>query len=253
MRPVAMKGQPRSAPPAPPGNRPLVLVNMAMTADGKIATANRAVSSFTSRRDRQHLLDLRATADAVMAGARTVDLNPVQLGPGGPQYRQLRRRRGLAEFNLRIIVSGAGTVDPQAAIFRNRRSPILVLTTERLSATRRRRLETVADAVKICGRREVDFARAMEWLRDEWQVRRLVCEGGGELNDGLFRAGVVDELHLTIAPLILGGRQAPTIADGLGFLRLADAARFQLRSLRRVGRELCLVFHALTPSSQSAA
>ena len=51
----------------------IVLINMAMTADGKIATANRAVSSFSSRRDHDHLLALRATADAVMAGARTVD------------------------------------------------------------------------------------------------------------------------------------------------------------------------------------
>ena len=55
---------------------------MAMTADGKIATANRAVSSFGSRRDQDHLLQLRATADAVMAGARTADLNPINLGPG---------------------------------------------------------------------------------------------------------------------------------------------------------------------------
>ena len=57
---------------------PFVLVNMAMTADGKIATANRAVASFGSVRDREHLLELRATADAVMAGART----------GGGQRRQ---------------------------------------------------------------------------------------------------------------------------------------------------------------------
>ena len=60
------------------GRLPFVLVNMAMTADGKIATTNRLVSSFSSRRDGQHLLELRATADAVMAGARTVDLIDVE-------------------------------------------------------------------------------------------------------------------------------------------------------------------------------
>ena len=48
----------------PAASLPFVLVNMAMTADGKIATANRAVSSFSSRRDQRHLLELRATADA---------------------------------------------------------------------------------------------------------------------------------------------------------------------------------------------
>ncbi len=96
-----------------------------MTADGKIATANRAIASFTSRRDREHLLELRATADAVMAGARTIDLNKVNLGPGPTKYRRLRVRRGLAEYNLRIIVSGLGSVDPQATIFRRSFHPSL--------------------------------------------------------------------------------------------------------------------------------
>ena len=110
---------------------PFVLVNMAMTADGKIATANRVVSSFGSPRDQDHLLQLRATADAVMAGARTVDLNPVNLGPGPAKYRRLRLRRGLAEFNLRVIVSRSGTVNPNAEVFQRRFSPIIVLTTRR--------------------------------------------------------------------------------------------------------------------------
>ena len=80
----------------PPTSLPFVLINMAMTADGKIATANRLVSSFGSPRDQDHLLRLRATADAVMAGARTADLNPINMGPGPAKYRRLRLRRGLA-------------------------------------------------------------------------------------------------------------------------------------------------------------
>ena len=79
---------------------PFVLVNMAMTADGKIATANRVVSSFSSRRDQKHLLELRATADAVMAGARTADLNAVNLGPGPAKYRHRRVRRSLLKRQL---------------------------------------------------------------------------------------------------------------------------------------------------------
>ena len=73
---------------------PFVLVNMAMTADGKIATANRAVSSFASAQDHEQLLKLRATADAVMAGARTVDSAPINLGPGPARFRRARLKRG---------------------------------------------------------------------------------------------------------------------------------------------------------------
>jgi len=102
------------------GKLPFVLLNVAMTADGKIATANRAVSSFGSLYDKDHLMELRATTDAVMSGARTADLNDITLGPGSAKYRRARLRHGLAEYNLRIIVSGLGTINPRAEIFKRR-------------------------------------------------------------------------------------------------------------------------------------
>ena len=223
-------------------SRPFVCVNMAMTADGKIATANRVGSSFGSARDHEHLLELRATADAVMAGARTVDLNAINLGPGAARFRRARLKRGLAEYNLRIIVSGSGSINPRAEVFQRHFSPIIILTTAHASAANLRRLRSVADDVKVCGRTEINFRRALCWLRAQWGVKRLLCEGGGELNDALFRSGLVDELHLTICPLLFGGRAAPTIADGLGFEKLSGAAPFKLKSATRHGAELFLVF-----------
>ena len=231
--------------PQPSTPLPFVLVNMAMTADGKIATANRLVSSFGSRRDQQHLLQLRATADAVMAGARTVDSNPINLGPGPAKYRRLRLRRGLAEFNLRIIVSRSGSVNPNAEVFQHGFSPIIILTTRRATAARLKQLRAVATEVKICGAKEINFRRALRWLRNKWRIKRLLCEGGGELNDALFRAGLVNELHLTVCPRIFGGRAAPTIADGLGAASLARAARLELQSARRHGDEMFLVYRVL--------
>ena len=213
-----------------------------MSADGKITTANRIATPFSSRRDRGHLLELRAEADAVMNGARTADLNPINMGPGPAKYRRRRRRRGLAEYNLRVIVSGAGTLDPNAKVFQRRFSPILILTTRRARASRLRALRAVANEVKICGQKEINFRQALRWLRAKWNVRRLLCEGGGELDDALFRAGVVDELHLTISPKIIGGRSAPTITDGLGFPTLAKAAQLELKSAKRHGGEMFLVY-----------
>ena len=220
---------------------------MAMTADGKIAPASRRYAPFSSEKDQELLLDLRARADAVMSGARTVNSFPLDLGPGAAKYRRLRLRRGLAEYNLRIIVSGTGSVDPEAEIFRHRFSPIIVLTTERAPRAKIKRLQARADVVKACGDRTVDFKMAVSWLQSEWGVRRLLCEGGGELNAALFEAGLVDELNLTICPIVLGGRAAPTIADGRGFSRLADAAQLQLRTMRRVGAELFLTYRCGTP------
>ena len=221
---------------------PFVFVNMAMSADGKIAMANRAGSSFGSARDHEHLLQLRATADAVMAGARTVDSAAINLGPGPARFRRLRLKNGLAGYNLRVIVSGSGSVNPNAEVFKHCFSPIIILTTGRASKAKLVQLQAIADEVKICGRREINFRAALCWLREKWGVKRLLCEGGGELNDALFRAGLVDEFYLTICPKVFGGRHAPTIADGRGFGRLPAAARFQLKSIQRINDELFAVF-----------
>ena len=225
---------------------PFVFVNMAMTADGKIATANRAVSSFGSTHDHKHLLELRATADAVMAGARTVDLAAINLGPGPARFRRQRLNNGLMEHNLRVIVSGNGTLNPNAEIFKHHFSPILILTTGRVSKVRLRQLRALADEVKVCGRQEINFREAFCWLRGKWGGKRLLCEGGGGLNDALFRAGLVDELHLTICPKIFGGRHAPAIADGRGFRRLAEALPLQIKSFKRIVNEVFTIFRRVT-------
>ncbi len=215
---------------------------MAMTADGKIATANRVVHSLGSRRDLRHLYELRATADAVMCGARTVEISNTILSNGGESFRQQRLKTGLAEFPLRVIASGSGSINPDADIFKSTFSPIIVLTTKRASAKKLAELRKLGAEVKICGQTEINFPAAMRWLRTKWHVKRLLCEGGGELNAGLFFEGLVDETHLTICPKILGGRNAPTLAEGIGFQRLADAEDFQIQSIKLFQGELFTVF-----------
>ena len=197
---------------------PFVFVNVAITADGKINTANRRVESFSSSRDREHMLELRMKADAVIAGARTVDLNPITMGTGGAKYRRERIRHGLAEYNLRVIVSGSGTVDLNAAIFKKRFSPIIILTTKRAGPKRLEVMRRRAQDVILCGESEINFEYALGQLRNKWNVKRLLCEGGGELN------------------------AAPTLADGRGHLKLADATHLELKSSKRIGDELFLVY-----------
>jgi riboflavin-specific deaminase-like protein len=232
---------------------PFVFINMAMTADGKISSANRALSSFGSKRDLEHLYELRATADAVMAGARTAEVIDLKMGPGGHRFERRRLRNGLARYNLRIIVTGSGSVDPSASVFQHRFSPIIVVTSDRISASRRAALGRVADEVLVAGGREIDFAFAFRHLRRQWKVRRLLSEGGGELNDAIFRAGLVDELHLTVCPKIFGGRTAPTIVDGRGFPRLSQAALMRLKSMRRIRTEVFLVYRCLKQSRSTSA
>jgi 5-amino-6-(5-phosphoribosylamino)uracil reductase len=222
---------------------PFVFSNFAMTADGKIAFANGIFTSFSSQRDREHMMELRATADAVICGSRTIETTGTILGNGGEKFRKTRLKRGLAEHPVRVIVSGSGSINPAAGIFKKRFSPIVILTTARISKANLKDLRAAADEVKICGKMEINFHSAFHWLRKKWNANRLLCEGGGELHEALVRAGLVNELHLTLCPKIFGGNKAPTIADGKGFSRLAGAARFKLQSAQRVGDELFFVFN----------
>ena len=190
-----------------------------------------------------------------MAGARTIDSYKVTMGPGGPSFRRKRIRNGLSEYNLRIVVSGLASVNPCAEIFKHRFSPIVLITTAKAPLSRRTACRAAGAEIEICGESEIDFEMAMRRLRQRWGVRHLLCEGGGQLNQALLTAGLVNEIHQTICPLLLGGRAAPTLADGAGISNLKEAVQLRLKSWRRCHDELFLV-HAVqprvTPASVSA-
>jgi riboflavin-specific deaminase-like protein len=221
---------------------PFVFINTATTADGKIAPSSRHFVPFSGARDQAQMMELRSRADAVLSGARTVDLGTVDLGPGGTKYQKLRLANGLSEHNLRVIVSGSASLNPDAYIFSTRFSPIILLTTAAAPKARLKRLARRVDDMFISPGGTLDFAAAFSWLHAKWKVKRLLCEGGGEVNAALFEAGLVHELHLTICPLIFGGRNAPTLADGRGVESLNDAIRLRLKSLEEDRGVLFCVF-----------
>jgi riboflavin-specific deaminase-like protein len=224
------------------GKLPFVYVNVAITADGKIAPDTRQFVPFSSKRDQQLMMELRSRADAVMAGARTADNGRVTLGPGGKHYQAQRLASGLREFNLRVIVSRVASISSRAYIFKHRFSPILLLTTEAAPRNSLQKLAKVTDDIFISPGPVLDFRVALAWLREKWDVKRLLCEGGGELNAPMFHDGLVDELYLTICPVIFGGRAAPTLADGDGVEKLIEACRLKLKRTERIGDELYCVY-----------
>ena len=218
--------------------RPFVLINMAMSADGKIASPDRQLISLGTKQDHDHLLKLRSTVDTVMCGSRTIESGNITMDAGGKKYEQKRVSNGLDKQNLRVLISGSGSIKTTAKIFQNRNSPIIIFVSKQAPSKHLEKLKKVANEVIVYGNKTVSLGQSLKYLSQKWNSKRLLCEGGGELNFALIRLGLVDELHLTICPRLLSGHNSPTIADGIGFSRLNKAAKLKLITQKRIGDEL---------------
>lgn len=216
--------------------RPFVFVNMAMTADGKITSSKRELPRFTSDTDRSTMDRLRAEADAILVGAGTLRADDPHLHVREREMRSYRSSLGKPEGLLAVIVTASGRVDPAWRVFHDSGiSGRIVATTDEAADPGLRSLPGDAEVWRL-GTGEVDLHELLRRLRARG-VERLLVEGGGETNWALVRADLVDELYLTIAPALLGGRIAPTPVGGEGFA-MADQKKLRLVDLTRVGDEL---------------
>ncbi|MEI6073819.1 MAG: RibD family protein, partial [Verrucomicrobiae bacterium] len=218
--------------------RPFVLAHFAMTADGKISTRAGTPSRFTSVADKRRLLEARAEADAVLAGRGTVEADAMSMGISAKDLREARAARGLPPVPLRVIVSNAGRFDLDGKVFRYSASPLVIFSTTRMPERLRPEVARRAELFLFRGR-EVDLSRALEILRAEFGVKRLVCEGGGALLRSLAGLGLVDGIRLTVAPVIFGGRLAPSLT-GLPGSFLLPPREFRITRQTMIGDECCL-------------
>lgn len=216
--------------------RPFICINMAMTADGKITSAGREYPTFTSRYDRRNMDRLRAEADGLMVGAGTIRADDPPLHVRDPSMQAHRRSIGKPAGLTRVLVTASADVSPDSRFFdRSDDGARIVATVDSAPDEHLSRLPSHTEIWRL-GRDSVDLGRVLERLRERG-VERLLVEGGGELNWALIDGDWLDELYVTLAPALLGGRDAPTLLEGAG-LRMADRRRLRLVEVHREGDEL---------------
>jgi riboflavin-specific deaminase-like protein len=230
--------------------RPFVTANFVMTWDGRITTRRSTPSDFSSPRDKRRLVEIRATCDAVLASAKTVAKDNMTMGLPDAALRAARTQRGQSAYPLRVLLTNSGRIDPALRLFERTFSPIVIFSTTRMPARVRNALAGQAD-LWLHDAATVNLPAMMATLRSEYAVQRLVCEGGARVFRALLSAGLVDEIHVTLAPRIFGGRNAPTLAGIAGdFLPRSLALR--LRSMETIEGE-CFLRYAVrrAPVSKS--
>lgn len=217
--------------------KPHTSLIMAISLDGKISTRDDAGPRFTSEADGIRLRETRSHADAILVGAGTIIADDPTFTEDG-KYKDLRLQRGLAPNPIKVVVSGSGSVPETARMFQPNGALAVVFTTERIPLNRLALLEQVAEVHRV-GENTVDFRRVVEILGEMYRVKRLLVEGGGQVNFDLFRAGLIDEVYFTLCPKIIGGRDVVTSVEGDGFDFL-DIVDVELLDYRAVDSEIFL-------------
>src|SRR4051794_11654580 len=186
--------------PSEPPPRPRVLLNMVETADGRATLGGRS-GPVSGAADRELFHALRASCDAVLIGAGTVRAERYGRMLRDQSLRALRERHGLSPEPLACIVSGRLALGEDIPLLRNPEAHVIVLTASEASLPE---LGAQIDYVRTPAG-QLDLPAAIGELATRFSLASVMCEGGPHLAHQLLAAGLLDELFLTISPLLAGG------------------------------------------------
>jgi riboflavin biosynthesis pyrimidine reductase len=210
--------------PSDPPPRPRVLLNMVATADGRATLSGRS-GPVSGAADRALFHALRAASDAILVGAGTIRTERYGRVLRDPSLRELRERRGLEPEPMACIVSGRLALGEDIPLLREPGSRVAILTASEASVPE---LGAQIEYVRSPGA-QLDLPAAIAELAGRFAIFSLLCEGGPHLARELLAAQLVDEIFLTISPLLAGGE--PSGGEALRILagaELEPAARLEL-------------------------
>jgi 5-amino-6-(5-phosphoribosylamino)uracil reductase len=241
-----------------PGNylRPHATVILASSVDGKIADRDRSPARFGSPTDKHHLETQISQADAVLFGAATLRAYGTTLRIHQPALLAQRQAQGKPPQPVQIVCSASGNLDRQFPFFQQPvprwllTTPVgaqkwqngtefdRVLTSNVLTPTLSNRNMSDRTLNDRNMNDRIDWHTALQQL-SALGIDRLAVLGGGELVASLIEAAAIDEVWITLCPLILGGNHAPTLVEGMGFV-VADAPQLELLEVEAIADEVFL-------------
>jgi len=222
--------------PGSRNSRPYVILNAAMSLDGKIATYT-GDSRMSSPADLRRVHRLRASVDGIMIGMRTLLRDNPRLTVKIPKDRKPHRI---------IVDSNAQTPLTSYVVRTAKEIPTIVAVTSRVPKNRIEILERRGVKVLVCGKgRLVSVKILLQTLR-KLGIRKILLEGGGALNWSMLISGLVDDVSVTITPRILGGEKAVTLVEGKGTPLVEDGVKLKLLNTAKYGPDLVVRYKVLS-------
>ena len=214
-----------------------VLINAAMTIDGKIAT-NLGDSTISSKQDLRRLHRLRSSVDAIIIGISTVIVDNPRLTV------RLVKRHGTTP--VRIIVDSIGRIPLDSKILKSAsKINTIVAVTKRASDERIDKIKNAGAIVIVAGTKTVDL-KELFFILKKMGFNKILVEGGGELNWSILQLRIVNELMVTVAPIIIGGRTATTLVEGDGYERISDGIKMELIKVSRQNNGEVVLYYKLS-------
>jgi 2,5-diamino-6-(ribosylamino)-4(3H)-pyrimidinone 5'-phosphate reductase len=214
-----------------------VLINAAMTIDGKIAT-NLGDSRISSKQDLRRLHRLRSSVDAIIIGISTVIVDNPRLTV------RLVKRHGTTP--VRIIVDSIGRIPLDSKILKSAsKINTIVAVTKRASDERIDKIKSAGAIVIAAGTKTVDL-KELFFILKKMGFNKILVEGGGELNWSILQLRIVNELMVTVAPRIVGGRTATTLVEGDGYERISDGIKMELIKVSRQNNGEVVLYYKLS-------
>lgn len=220
--------------------RPYVILNAAMTLDGKIATQTGS-SNISGKKDLERVHELRKECDAIMVGIGTVladdprlTVHKIDANPDDNPIRIVVDSKCRTPIDARITNSDAKTIIACANEYKDE-----FKQSEKYETFKERGVKFF-----FSGDGRVDLVALMSYLHEEG-IDKLMLEGGSTLNFSMIRAGLIDRISICVAPMIVGGANAKTFFDGEGFDMMDDAVKLELIDSYTLDKDLILTYDVL--------
>ena len=214
--------------------RPYVIAKFAASLDGKIATRTGESQWITGSQARARAHTLRSQVDAILVGAGTVLADDPRLTVRDAEGKSAQRQP------LRVILDTHGRIPLHARVLQpSLPGQTLIATTPKMPPSRQRELARLGVEVRILppdAQGWVSWPHLLDAL-GERQITSIMVEGGAQVLGSCFQAGVVQEVWAFLAPMIIGGQEAPGPIGGLGFARLAQAPRLTHVQVESLGKD----------------